>query len=311
MNGLSLSTRSYMPNIILDSINIGFSIILICKILLFILLILIRHRLIKSGDKILFLLSFNMYISIFLFALIFLDMFILMIKSHMNPSLSHIKHDTFQCRLKAYLSNVALICSLYSNTFQALHRFFRIIYYTRRFFHRNIYLYIFGILIQVFLSVLQPLPLILIGEYQYEDYHCQIQFTNWRGMILAALLVWILPISFTIAIYAYTIYYIRCNSTVFTLRQETRIKRDLIVIRRILWLIIFIIIFGMPACSAAIVYYLVGYVGWWENHLIWLTFVLSFMGVSIVQTYFSPHLRVLWSRNLYRASPAITTNSST
>jgi hypothetical protein len=299
---LPLSPRSYTPNIILDPINIGFSIILICKTVLFILLILIRHRLIKSGDKILFLLSFNMYISIFLFALFVLDMFILMMKSPMNPNLSH---DTFQCRLKAYLSNVALIYSLYSNTFQALYRFFRIIYYTRHFFHRNIYLYIVGILIQVFLSVLQPLPLILIGEYQYEDYHCQVQFTNWRGMIIAALLVWLLPISFIITIYAYTIYYILCNSALFTLRQETRFKRDLIVIRRILWLIIFIVIFGMPACSAAIVYYLFGYVEWWENHLIWLTFVLSFMGVSIVQTYFSPHLRILWSISLHRASPAI------
>ncbi len=118
---LPLSPRSYTPNIILDPINIGFSIILICKTLLFILLILIRHRLIKSEDKIQFLLSFNMYISIFLFALFVLDMFILMMKSPMNPNLSH---DTFQCRLKAYLSNVALIYSLYSNTFQALYRFF-------------------------------------------------------------------------------------------------------------------------------------------------------------------------------------------
>ncbi|CAF0953430.1 unnamed protein product [Adineta steineri] len=232
-----------------------------------------------------------------------------MIRNHINSNASNRNSNTFQCRLKAYLSNVALISSLYSNTFQALYRFFRIIYYTRRYFYHNIYLYIFGILIQIVLSILQPLPLIVKGEYQYEDFHCQIQFTNYRGMIFAALLVWLLPISFTIFIYGYTLHYIRCNSALFNVRQRTRMKRDLIVIRRILWLLIFIIIFGMPACTAAIVYYLFGYNEWWENHFIWLTFVLCFMGVSTVQSYFSPHLRVLWSTNLHHTNSSTATNS--
>jgi hypothetical protein len=299
-----LASESFVPNIILDCLGIGLCIIAICKTLTFIVIILIRRQLTKSKDKIVFLLSFNMYMSIFIFALFLVDMFISMLKGHIHPSISQINAETWWCRIKVYLMTVALISSLYSNTFQALRRFFRIIYYNRPFFYRNTYAYIFGILIQVFLSALQPLPILLIGEYQYEDYHCQIRLTSWRGMTMAVFLIWLSPVSVTVIIYAYTVRYIRSNTPLFTLQQQKRIKRDFIVIKRILWLIIFIVIFGIPACSTTIVYYVFGYVGWWANHLTWMTFIISFIGLSIVQTCYSPHLRVLWSRTPNRINPS-------
>ncbi|CAF3840865.1 unnamed protein product [Rotaria sordida] len=271
-------TRSFVPNIILDSIGIGLCIIAVCKTFIFIILILIRRQLTKSKDKILFLLSFNMYMSIFIFSLFLLDMFISMIKGHLYPDMSQINDDTLWCRLKVYLSTVALISSLYSTTIQALYRFFRITYYNRYFFYVNIYFYIFILSIQVIISSFQPLPILLIGDYQYEDYHCQINLTNGRGILMAAFLIWLLPVSITVVIYVYTLRYIRQNSSKFTQQQQTKINRNFIVIKRILWLIIFILVFGMPACSTTIVFYLFGYVGWWANHLTWLTFILSFIG---------------------------------
>jgi hypothetical protein len=289
------SNTLLLPNVILDAIGIGLSIIGICKTFIFILLILIHHLLTKSKEKILFLLSLNMYMSVFIFALFVLDMFISMIEGHTNPNSSHLDYDTERCRLKIYLSTIALISALYSNVLQGLHRFFRIVYYTRPFFHRNICLYIFGIIIQVFLSALIQLPILLTGQYQYEDYHCQVYLTNWRGILMGALLVWLLPVSLTIIIYAYTMHYVRRHLSKFTAQRKARISRDVIVIKRVLWLVIFILIFGTPACSTTIVYQIFGYVGWWANHLTWLTFISSFTGMSIVHTCYSPHLRVLWS----------------
>ncbi|CAF1010074.1 unnamed protein product [Adineta steineri] len=110
-------------------------------------------------------------------------------------------------------------------------------------------------------------------------------FTNWRGMILGASLIWLSPITITVIIYACTLNYMRHHSPTFTLLQQTRIK------------------LGMPACASTIVYYLFDYIGWWANHLTWLTCILSFIGLSIVQTCFSPHLRVLWSKNPTRFNP--------
>jgi hypothetical protein len=164
-NEILSANGSFVPNIILDSMGIGFCTIAICKTFMFILLILIHRQLIRRKEKIVFLLSLNMYMSIFIFALFLLDMFISMLRGHLHPNISQTNNDTLWCRLKVYLMTVALICSLYSSTPQALHRFFRIIYYTRPFFYHNTYLYIFGILIVVFLSALQPLSILLIGEY--------------------------------------------------------------------------------------------------------------------------------------------------
>ncbi|CAF3509851.1 unnamed protein product [Adineta steineri] len=143
-------------------------------------------------------------------------------------------NDTIWCRSKVYFATVAMVCALYANTFQALHRFCRIIYYTRLFFHRNIYLYSFGILIQIFLSILQPLSVLVTGVYQYEDYHCQMSLTNWRGTILGAFLIWLSPITIIVIIYACTLSYIRHYSITFTVLQHTRIKRDFTVIKRII-----------------------------------------------------------------------------
>ncbi|CAF0933906.1 unnamed protein product [Adineta ricciae] len=299
------SSYPLVPNIILDFVAIAFCVIAICKTCLFIVWILLRRLLTKPEHKVLFLLSVNMYASILIFNCFCIDMFISMVKGHFYPNVFQTEYDTLWCRLNAYLSNVLLICSLYSTTFQAFHRCLRIICYTSPAIYQNINWCLIGIVIQVLLSLLQPLPLILANIYQYNDYHCQVQFTNWSGMIVAAALVWILPISPTIATYLYTIYFIRRNSLYFTHRQHTRIKRDMTVIRRIVWLIIFIVIFGIPACSTTVVYYLFGYVSWWENYVIWLTFILSFIGVSTVQTFYSPHLRILWSRPSRRVGPTI------
>jgi hypothetical protein len=290
------SNGSLTPNIILDSFGISFCIIALCKTFIFILLILIRRGLTKSKDKVLFLLSLNMYMSIFISTLGFLNMFTTMLIGHLHPDISVANFDTPSCHLIIYLTTIAIICTLYSNTFQALHRFVRIIYYTRPVFHRNIYLYIFGILIQILLSTLQPLPIVLTGGFQYEDYHCQVRLINWHGILMGALLVWLPPVTVTVIIYVCTIRYVRRNVRSFTLQQKTRIKRDVTVIKRILWLVVFILAFGTPACTTTIVYYVFGYVGWWANHLTWLTFVFTFIGISVVQTCYSPHLRVLWSR---------------
>ncbi|CAF4257010.1 unnamed protein product, partial [Rotaria sordida] len=112
-----------------------------------------------------------MYLNVFIFALFTLDMFISMIKGHIKPYAPELHNNTLWCRLKIYLSTIALISALYSNTLQALHRLFKIVYYKHPFLFRNLHLYIFG-------------------DYDYEDYHCQVYLTNWRGIARGASLVW-------------------------------------------------------------------------------------------------------------------------
>ncbi|CAF4065747.1 unnamed protein product [Rotaria sordida] len=54
-------------------------------------------------------------------------------------------------------------------------------------------------------------------DYDYEDYHRQVYVTNWCGIARGASLVWLPPVLLTIVIYAYTMCYIRCHVSKFTL----------------------------------------------------------------------------------------------
>lgn len=292
-----------VSNIIFDCIILSLTIVAIFETVILTLLILIHCQLRKAKEKVLFLLSLNMYMSTLVFALFLLDMMIPMIKGHLYPNTPDSIYNTTWCQIKAYLTVIALICGLYSYTIQALYRFCRIVFPTHPYFHENIYLYIFGILIQVVLSSLQSLPTLLMGHYQYQDYHCQIRLTNWQSVCLGAVLLWLLPISITIGIYMYTVSYIQKNSSKFTQGQRTRIQRDFIVIKRILIIIMFIVIFGLPTCFTAIVYYLFGFIGWWANHLSWLIFIVSFTSMSTIQTYYSPHLDILWKKKRNQIAP--------
>lgn len=290
-----------LGKIILDSIGIAICLIASCKTFAMILFIIIRCRFIKSKEKILFLLSINMYVNVFIFALFTLHMFLSMIRGHLQPHVAELHDDTLACRLRIYFSTITLISALYSNALQGFHRFFRIRFYKRPFLHRNIYLYLLGICIQVLLSALLQLPVLLPGHYDYEDYHCQVYLTNWRGILTGACLVWLPPVILTVVIYTQTMYFIHCNSLKFSLRRKLKIKRDLIVIKRVLWTLIFIIIFGTPAVSMTVVYFIFGYIGWWANHLTWLTFITSFFGMTIVHTYYATHIHALYSRTAKKA----------
>ncbi|CAF0916689.1 unnamed protein product [Adineta steineri] len=127
--------------------------------------------------------------------------------------------------------------------------------------------------------------------------------TDWHGITMGAFLIWLSPVTITVVIYAYTWRYIHRYSQILTVRQQARIIRDFTVIRRILWLNVFPLVFGTPEISLTIVYYVSGYIGWWANYLSWFTCILSFIGMSIIHTRFSPHLRVLWSRRPNRINP--------
>ncbi|UJR32563.1 hypothetical protein I4U23_020024 [Adineta vaga] len=201
--------------------------------------------------------------------------------------------------------SITSICSLYSNTIQALYRFFRIIYYTHPILHRNIYYYIFCIFFQIFLSALQALPILLFGEFQYDDYHCQVLLTSWRGVILAIILIWLFPVSSTFTIYMRTMRYVLLNSANFTFRQKTRIERDFTVIKRVVWLLSFIILCGIPSICLSLIYFIFGYISWWETYLCWLTFLLSFMGMIVVHIYYAPHLRNLWRKRRNNVNPTL------
>lgn len=302
----SLSNQSFIPNIIFDSITIGFCTITVTTTLLCTGLIVFRRRFSVSKERIPILLSINMYVSVCAFAVCVLNMTVAMLKGHLYSNETQANDHTRWCYTEAYLTNVAMLWCLYSSTLHGLYRFCRIVYYSHRILRQNLSLYVIGVLVQILLSALQTLPILLTGVYHYDDYHCQIPLTNWANVMLATALIWVPPLSITTTIYLFTVRYIRRNAALFTYRQHTRITRDVTVIKRIVWSVVFVVLCAMPAFSITIMYYLFAYFGWWGNHLAWLGFILSFTGMSVVHTWYSPHLRNLWPRAQNRISHATT-----
>ncbi|CAF4965837.1 unnamed protein product [Rotaria magnacalcarata] len=84
---------------------------------------------------------------------------------------------------------------------------------SRGFMERGDYVYHRG---RISRGFLQPLAVLLSGEFQYDNYHCQIHLTGWRDTSMGALLIWLLPLSLTVIIYGYTFCCIRQNSVNFT-----------------------------------------------------------------------------------------------
>jgi hypothetical protein len=288
----------YVPAIVLDVLGILLCTFAICESFIVLLLLFLRRRLAKPKDKIPRLLSANMYTCIMISGLFINEMFISMLNGHLHPTITNF--DNFWCQLKTYLMYIFSISIFHSCSLQALCRMFRVVYYTQAYLYRNVHLYLFAIAFEIPLSALQALPLFLLDEYPYIDYHCQVSLQSWRGMLLGAVLFWGMPVSMTVGIYFYTVRYIRQNGGAMTLRQKSRVNRDTAVITRIFWLTIFVVLCGIPPCTFAIIYYISGYFGWWINHVEWYTTVFSFISVGMSHVLLTPHLRVLWSRTTIR-----------
>ena len=295
-----------IPVIILDCLGIFFCTFAICESFIVIVLLFLRRRLAKAKDKIPYLLSASMYIYMMISALFINEMYISMLYGHLHPDVTNF--DTFWCRFKTYLMYIFSICIFHSCSLQALYRLFRIVYHTRPYLYRNVHLYLFAIAFEIPLSTLQGLPLFLLNEYVYTDYHCQVSLQRWRGILLGAVLFWAMPVSMTVGIYVYIMHYIRQNKRAMTLRQQSRVNRDAAVVIRIVWLVISVVLCGIPPCMFAIIYFISGYFGWWTNHLEWYTTVVSFICIGISHVLLTPHLRILWfRRTARRVNPVITT----
>lgn len=173
-NSTGSRTHSQLSSGILDSIVIVLCVITIVKTLILSLLIVTRHQLIKSKEQIAFLLSLNMYVATLIFAVLLLNMFIPMLKYHLDSDAPTAYGVTAWCVNIQFLLNMIISVILYSNALLALHRFFRIVHYTHSFFHQNIHLYVGGIFLTIPASALQSSSLLFMGAFEYEDYHCQI-----------------------------------------------------------------------------------------------------------------------------------------
>jgi hypothetical protein len=280
-----------LSKIILYSLIILFDVIGVCATIFLFGIMLLRRSLIKT-DKISYLLTANNYIAFLVGSPLFIDMFI---NSIYGQLYSNSSFDGEQCRVKSYALYICGCAYFYSFLLQAIYRLCRIVYPTRvglQSFHSFVMLSV----AQWILAASMLLPSFLLGDMKYlpDDYHCQFAPTDVRGSLIGLSVLFLIPFLLTLICYFYTMHHVRTRTTALTtINQDTSIRRDLIILSRLLFLFTFLTTVGLPHVLIPIVYAMTGYLSSWVVPFEWLLTVFSLAAACIVQIFMSPHVKKL------------------
>jgi hypothetical protein len=181
-----------------------------------------------------------------------------------------------------------------------LRRFCRIVYPTRVVL-RSFRLYAILSVAQWILAAILLLPSFFLGDIKYlpEDYHCQLAPTDLRGSLLGLSFLFLIPFVSTLICYMYTMYYVRTQTTaLITINRYRNVRRDLIVLSRLVFLFTFITAVALPHVIIPIVYTITGYLPSWVVSFEWLLTVFSLTAGCIIQIFVTPHLKKVCIRTI-------------
>jgi hypothetical protein len=150
-----------------------------------------------------------------------------------------------------------------------------------------------------FLAAALLMPSFILGDINYlpHDYHCQFPPSNLRGTLRGLSLMFLVPFILTLICYFYTMYYVRTQTTALTtINQHRSIRRDLIIMSRLVLLFIFINTVALPHVLISIIYAITGYLPTWVASFEWSLTVFSLTAASIIQLFVTPHLKKLFVR---------------
>ena len=181
-------------------------------------------------------------------------------------------------------------CTLYdSYILQAIYRLCRVVFYRHQGFHDfSLYLYLIPV---VFLfGLLGISPTLVRGDIVYlaSEYYCQTPFTNLWAINYVAVRVFFLPIVLIALIYVYLLRYLRRSSRLTTNHiqqsRSNRNMRDLIIIRRLLLILIFLILLGLPSVIFLSIFIVTGELMAITYRIGWLSasFSLVFLAAMLI-----------------------------
>ncbi len=296
-------------NVIIDSLIITSSSVSVCisfGMFGFIVYHLIKTR--NSPHCVALLLTANMYL-----ALLFTSILSLVEKSCILPkhlyALITSDNGTY-CQIRGYLSWVLLCAIYYSNSLQEIYRLCRVIFHTRRSL-QSFRLYQMLIIIQWILCCLLVLPAPLLGVFQYSvaDYYCQIEYANFRSLLIFTSLAYVIPMNITIGCYIYTMKKIRRgNNNLIQTMTLINAHRDLVVLFRICLLLGLIAIVSIPLIVTYLIYILTGSIPWCSAPIQWLVLSLSITIVTVALGLISPHIWSLLKKHSRRHTAVISVN---
>jgi len=146
------------------------------------------------------------------------------------------------------------------------------------------------------LTLFELLPSFLIGDVEYIDYdhHCQFAPTNIRGSITVYSIGFLVPFGLTVFCYIWILFCIReQTAALININQQASIRRNRIILKRLVILLIFMTMVAAPHALIPIAYSIIGYLPLWIVSLEWMSTSLAIVLFSIILVFISPHLKKL------------------
>ena len=174
------------------------------------------------------------------------------------------------CEVRAYVLHGSFCVFYYSFVLQAVFRLLRVLFYRKKVLHS------FGVfLIATVMEWLLGFALVLLNSssadfvYHPFDYSCWITLRNIRGILTVTAYIFVIPLGSIFAFYAIILRHIRrvngCQQT--KCRQQRANKRDLIVVKRLVLLLLFLVLIALPSQVVFLVYLVTGHLTPWFNHI--------------------------------------------
>ena len=226
---------------------IFFALSLLISVVLIVVIIL---HLKKNRRKVTMILICNSYIAIALVDCMMLIMAIYNFIGHLDSSRNF--NDVW-CRVRTYFIFIGYCGFYYSFLLQASFRLFRVVFYKQKFLQSRPFFFL-AIALQWILSSILPMTNLLPGDYEYllTEFNCWFSFENVRGLLLALLVVYSIPIVSILLMYVHLLRFIRRANPVKR-RQEGN-KRDILVLKRIVILLLFTVAVGLPTAIILFIY---------------------------------------------------------
>ena len=277
----------YLLVIICDVVELGTTVVLFT-------LMFLRRSFVRT-DSISYLLLANTYIVLIITSPLFIEMCIRSIYGQLHPDSSF---DGYGCYIKAYAIYITGCVYFCSFLLQAIHRFCRIVHPTRASIH-SFRLYAILSVGQWGAAALMMLPSLVFGGITYlpDDYHCQFGPKDLRGSLLGLSFLFLIPFISTLILYAYTMFHVRTRTAALTtLSRHSTVRRDLVVLSRLVLLFTFVITVAFPHVLIPLFYTMIGSQPGLVVSLEWFLTWFSLAAANIVQLYALPHSKKLWKR---------------
>ena len=218
----------------------------------------------------------------------------------------NISFDDFYCQLRSYINYVFICAFFYSCALQAIFRLFRVVFPKQKILQtRGVFM--IAMFIQWLIPVFYILAYLLLGSFEYHPdiSSCWLSFKNIRGLSIAMAFVYGTPLIIMGSIYACIIRYVR-QTTHVQQRRHLSNKRDMLIVKRMIMLVLIAMGIGIPTGIILINYMITSNLTPLAYQIQAVSLTTGLVLESIVLGLITPQVRQIFRRNRQQVNPLAT-----